>query len=58
MKINVSVDVDDMMEHWESIDVAINDYVKEQIMKLVRRDPKYKAFINDQAAQMLENLGK
>jgi hypothetical protein len=58
MKIDVSVDLDDFFESFngDNIVAMINDELKEQILKVVKRDPRYKTYINKKAAEMLNSL--
>ena len=58
MKVKVSVDMSEFCEAFNSdtLDVMVADELKAQIMMIVKRDPKYKAFINKKADEMLGGL--
>ena len=58
MKINVEVDLGAIFEDgWcDELDVCIKDNVKDQVMKVVKKDPRYKAYINKKANTLLEGL--
>ena len=58
MKIHVAVDLDEFCESFngETLDLMVAEELKTQIMKIVKRDPKYKAFINKKADEMLNGL--
>jgi len=58
MKVNIEVDLEDFSDilvH-ESLTQELNEYVKSEVMRLVKKDPKYKAFINKKALEVLDNL--
>jgi len=58
MKIKVEVDIDDFLEKFddETIDTLLSDELKIEIMKLVKKDVKYKAFVQKQASKVLDGL--
>jgi hypothetical protein len=58
MKIKVEVDMSEFYETFndETIDALISDIIKEEIMKKVKRDEKYKAFVAKQAVKILDGL--
>lgn len=59
MKVNVEVDLGDFMDDEflsRSLSELVMEQVKDEVMKLVKRDPKYKAFINKQATEMLGKI--
>jgi len=58
MKMNVSLDLDDFFEHFnaETLDEEISLELKAEIMKIVKKDVKYKAFVSKQATKVLDNL--
>ena len=58
MKLNVEVDLEDFMDTFggENLETMISDHVKAEVMKLVKKDPKYKAYINKKASDVLNSL--
>ena len=58
MKIDVSVDMKDFFEELdgEKLETVIAFHVKEEIMKIVKKDPRYKAFVNKKAEDTLAGL--
>jgi hypothetical protein len=58
MKVDVSVDLDDLFEYFNGDELAkvISGELKIEIMKIVKRDPRYKAFINKKATETLNSL--
>jgi hypothetical protein len=58
MKVNIEVDLEDFTDLYvyESLTKELNEYVKAEVMRLVKKDPKYKAFINKKALEVLDNL--
>jgi len=58
MKVNIEVDLEDFTDSYihESLTNYLNEYVKTEVMKLVRKDPKYKAYVNKKATEVLDNL--
>lgn len=60
MKINVVVDLEDFMDHFggEKLTDLIADEVKAEVLKVVKRDPRYKAYVNKKASDTIETLVK
>lgn len=58
MKLNVGVDLSDFMDYFNSdeVDKMIAEDAKEQIMKIVKKDPKYKAYINKKSVEVLNGI--
>ena len=56
MKIKIEVDVDDLIESYDGAEVMIKDYIDAEIMKIVKKDIRYKAFIQRQADNILKGL--
>lgn len=58
MKINVEVDLEDFFQNFngEKMGEVVADEVKHEIMKIVKRDPKYKSFVNKKARDVLDGL--
>lgn len=58
MNINVTLDLNDFTDLFsgESLEKALSDEFKSEIMKIVKKDPRYKAFINKKALEALSNL--
>jgi len=59
MKINVSLDLEDFMDYFgsEKLDKLIADEMKAEVLKVVKRDARYKAYVNKKATETLEALG-
>jgi len=58
MKINITVYLDDFYESFDgmALEATIIDYMRDEILKVVKRDPRYKAHINEQAAKLLKHI--
>jgi len=58
MQIKVEIDLDDLFDlsFGEDINKEITDYVKSEIMKIVKKDARYKAYVNKKANEVLEGL--
>lgn len=58
MKIKVELDLQDFLDDLdgEKLSEMLSYHVKEEVMRIVKKDAKYKAFINKQATKMLDNL--
>lgn len=56
MKINFEVDLNDLEMYGSSIDEEIVDHLKTEVMKIVKRDAKYKAWIQKKALSVLNGL--
>lgn len=58
MKLNVSVDLEDFFDTWDnnSLKDLIISEIKNDILKGVKRDPRYKAFIANKQVEFLESL--
>lgn len=58
MKVNVTVDLEDFFNDFNesTISQVVAEQVKDEIMKTVKRDPRYKEFVNKKAKDMLNNL--
>jgi hypothetical protein len=57
MKLNIEVDLDDLCSTWgDGIDEVLHEHIRNEVMKIVKKDPKYKAFINKKASDMLNNI--
>lgn len=58
MKVDISVDLEDFMDYFNSETFAqyLADEVKGEIMKVVKRDSKYKAFVAKKAQDTLDGL--
>lgn len=58
MKINVEVDLDEFTDenYCASLNELVKNAIKEEILRVVKKDAKYKAYVNKQAHSMLENL--
>jgi 5S rRNA maturation endonuclease (ribonuclease M5) len=59
MKIDVSVDLNDFMDDFsgEKLEKLLVEELKEEVLKVVKRDARYKAYVNKKATETLEALG-
>ena len=58
MRISVSVDIDEFMDHWnaDDLDKLIADEIKSDIKKNMKASHEYKTFILKQAEKAMEKL--
>ena len=57
MNIDITVNLDDYIDTYEeSVKALLDDIIKQEVMKLVKKDPRYKAYINKKANEVLEGL--
>lgn len=56
MKITVEVDFKDFYDEFDDMDLVIKEYIRDEIMKTVKKDPKYKLFIQQKSREFLDNI--
>lgn len=56
MKINVEIDMKDFYDEFDDMDTVIKTYLRDEIMRIVKKDPRYKAFVNAKAAELLREI--
>ena len=58
MRISVSVDIDEFMDHWnaDDLDKLIADEIKSDIKESMKASHEYKTFILKQAGKAMEKL--
>jgi len=58
MKLNVSVDLENFMEifNGETLEQLLADTVKDEILKIVKRDTRYKVYIQQKANDFLSGI--
>lgn len=58
MKINVTIDLEDFMDDFsgEKIEKLIADKVKSEVLKKVKKDPRYRLYVEQKANDVINNL--
>lgn len=58
MKVKVEVDLNDFYEDFdgEKVEQMLAETLKQEIMKIVKRDQRYKAFVAKKATDVLDGL--
>lgn len=54
MKMNITVDFNDFMSEHDTFDEFVENVIKSEILKAVKRDPQWKDFIAKCAAKAIE----
>jgi len=56
VKINVEIDMKDFYDEFDDMETVIKNYLRDEIMRIVKKDPRYKAFVNAKAAELLNDI--
>lgn len=62
MKINVEVDLEEYLDdvfigsEENNLEKIIKDEIKQEVLKVVKKDPRYKAYVNKKANDTVESL--
>jgi hypothetical protein len=57
MKLNITVDLNDFYEGYEAdLDREIKEQIKGEVVKLIKRDPRYKAYVNKRADEFISAI--
>ena len=56
--MKIEIDMDEFYDSYggETMDEAIGVELREQVMKIVKKDPKYKAYVNKKAMDVLDGM--
>jgi hypothetical protein len=59
MKINITVDLDDFTGNWSGagLNELVQEEIKNEALKAVKKSPEYKALIKKKTQETLEKIG-